>query len=288
MGLMGHGIAQVAASKGYEVVAIDSNKSSLDKGMQAIENSISKIAAKMVKKGTMDQDAADAFTTKTMQAVTPASDVSALADCDLVIEAIIEDIGIKLPFYENLGKVVNPDAIFASNTSSLSITEMGVASGRPDKMVGLHFFNPVQLMQLVEVVRGNDSSAESMEAAMGFVKGIGKTAISCSDTPGFVVNRLLVPYLGQAMQLLDRGVATKEDIDTAMRLGAGHPMGPIHLADYVGLDTSLSILEGWVASNPELAPELPISSSMKQLVAEGKLGRKTGQGYYTWDGDKKL
>lgn len=288
MGLMGHGIAQVAASNGFKVVAIDVNETSLKKGVSAIESSVSKLAKKMVEKGKLDQAGAENLVKTTRDAITPSTSIESLANCDLVIEAIVENMSVKVPFYQNIGKIVKNSAIFATNTSSLSVSEMGDASGRPDRMVGLHFFNPVQLMQLVEVVRGRDTSDNSMDIAMRFSQALGKTAVACTDTPGFIVNRLLVPYLAQAMALVDRGVATAEDVDTAMRLGAGHPMGPIHLADYVGLDTSLSILQGWVKSNPELAAEIAIPKSLVEHVKAGHLGRKTGQGYYKWDGDKKL
>jgi len=184
-----------------------------------------------------------------------------------------------------LGNIAKPSAILASNTSSLPIIDIAKASGRPSKLVGIHFFNPVQLMQLVEVVRTTVTDESAFKTVFDFVKILGKTPVSCKDTPGFIVNRLLVPFLAQSLLLLERGDASIEDIDTGMRLGAGHPMGPIHLADYVGLDTTLFILEGWVKSYPN-EPAFVIPNILKQKVKEGKLGRKSGEGFYKWNGDK--
>jgi len=210
---------------------------------------------------------------------------SDLSDCDLVVEAIIENLDAKKALAKELAKITRVGTILASNTSSLPITEIAEASGRPSHSVGLHFFNPVQLMQLVEVVKTSKTDASVFKSTYDLVRHIGKVPIACKDTPGFVVNRLLIPYISQALLLLDRGDASKEDIDTGMRLGAGHPMGPIHLADYVGLDTTLFVLEGWVKSYPK-EPAFVIPENLRQKVAQGKLGRKTGEGFYKWDGDK--
>jgi 3-hydroxyacyl-CoA dehydrogenase len=204
-----------------------------------------------------------------------------------VIEAIVEDLDAKKKLFAELGRLCKPDAILASNTSSFPIGEMAEASGRPARFVGLHFFNPVQLMKLVEVVRTAKTDENVFAAARAFGEGVGKTPVACKDTPGFVVNRLLVPYMTQALQMLERGDATKEDIDAAMQYGCGYPMGPITLTDYVGLDTTLSILEGWVARFPK-EPAFAIPEILRKKVAEKKLGRKSGEGFYKWQGDKKV
>ncbi|MEM7518683.1 MAG: 3-hydroxyacyl-CoA dehydrogenase NAD-binding domain-containing protein, partial [Planctomycetota bacterium] len=201
-------------------------------------------------------------------------------------EAIVEDLDVKKSLFKELGEICKPETILASNTSSFPIAEMGEASGRPERMVGLHFFNPVQLMRLVEVVRTDKTDEDVFAAARGFGEACKKTPVSCKDTPGFVVNRLLVPYMTQALLMLERGDATKEDIDAAMQFGCGYPMGPLTLTDYVGLDTTLSILQGWVERYPN-EPAFAIPKVLEQKVKEGKLGRKTGEGFYKWDGDKK-
>ena len=277
-GLMGHGIAQVAAQAGCDVIVREAEQGALDKGLARIHKSL----AKLVEKERLTQAQAD----ETKGRLTGTLDLTDLADCDLVVEAIIEDLEIKTTLYKELGGICKPEAIFASNTSSFPVATMGEASGRPDKMVGLHFFNPVQLMKLVEVVRTPATSAESFEAAMAFGKAVGKAPVGAADTPGFIVNRLLVPYMAEAMRLVERGDATPADVDTAMKLGCGYPMGPFTLTDYVGLDTTLSILEGWHERFPGdplfVPPQL-----LKDKVAEGKLGRKSGEGFFDWSGDKR-
>lgn len=288
MGLMGHGIVQAAAEVGYKVVACDMNPEALAKGMSAIEQSAVMLAGKAVKKGKMDQDAADAQVAATLGNITGTSDIGGVSDCDLIVEAIIEDLGIKKSFYEQLGKDCGPNTIFASNTSSFPIGEIGDASGRPDKMTGLHFFNPVQLMKLVEVVRTPHTSDEAFDAVFAFAQSLpNKVPVKCKDTPGFIVNRLLVPYMGQALAMVDRGDASPEDIDLAMQLGAGHPMGPIHLSDYVGLDINLAVLSGWMERYPEESSFF-VPDVLREKCEAGDLGRKTGQGFYKWEGNKKL
>jgi len=285
-GLMGHGIVQVAAQGGFDVVAFESNQDALDKGLGRIEKSLAKLAAKSVEKGKATQEDADAHAKATRARITGSLDKQDLADCDLVVEAIVEDLDVKKKLFAELGGICKADTIFASNTSSFPIGEMAEASGRPERMVGLHFFNPVQLMRLVEVVRSEKTTDEVFAEARSFGEAVGKAPVACKDTPGFVVNRLLVPYMSQALLMLDRGDATKEDIDTAMQFGCGYPMGPITLTDYVGLDTTLSILKGWVDRYPD-EPAFVIPKILEQKVSEGKLGRKTGEGFYTWDGDKR-
>lgn len=285
-GLMGHGIAQVAAQSGHDVVVCESEQAFLDKGMGRIQKSVQKLAAKSVEKGKASQEDADAKAAATLGRLTGTLDKADLADCDLVVEAIVEDLDVKKALFSELGSICKAETIFASNTSSFPVKEMAEASGRPARFVGLHFFNPVQLMRLVEVVRTDATDEDVFAAARSFGEATGKTPVACKDTPGFVVNRLLVPYMVQALEMLDRGDATKEDIDAAMQLGCGYPMGPITLTDYVGLDTTLSILEGWCERYPD-EPAFAVPDILRRHVAEGKLGRKSGAGFYTWEGDKK-
>ncbi len=285
-GLMGHGIVQVAAQAGFEVIALETQQEFLDKGLGRVEGSLRKLAKKAVEKGKATEEEANAQAAASFGRITGSLDRSALADCDLVVEAIVEDLDVKKALFSELGGICKADTIFASNTSSFPVADMAAASGRPARFVGLHFFNPVQLMKLVEVVRTDATDDDVFAAARSFGESVGKVPVACKDTPGFVVNRLLVPYMTQSLLMLERGDATKEDIDAAMQFGCGHPMGPLTLTDYVGLDTTLSILEGWVERYPN-EPAFAIPAILKQKVAEGKLGRKTGEGFYKWDGDKK-
>jgi len=279
-GLMGHGIAQVAAQGGCSVVAVETEQRFLDAGLARIDKSLSKLAEKAKEKGgSFDAAAVRARISGSLER-------KALADCDLVIEAIVEDLAVKNQLFAELGKLCKPEAIFASNTSSFPIAEMAKASGRPARFVGLHFFNPVQLMKLVEVVRTDATSEEVFAEARAFGESCGKSPVACKDTPGFVVNRLLVPYMAEAMKMADRGDASIQDIDTAMKFGCGYPMGPFELTDYVGLDTTLSILQGWVKRYPN-EPAFRIPAVLEKLVKENKLGRKSGQGFYKWEGDKR-
>jgi 3-hydroxyacyl-CoA dehydrogenase len=287
LGLMGHGIAQTAAAAGYQVVALDTTQKGVDAGIKRIEGSLSKIYAKKAKKGDISEEEAKQKVAKTMGLITPTTNKEDLVDCDLIIEAIVENVDVKKKFYAELGQIVKPSGIFASNTSSLAISDFASSSGRASQMVGLHFFNPVQMMKLVEVIRTDETDPVVFEACKKWILSVGKHPVSCKDTPGFIVNRLLVPYLSQGIALLERGDATKEDIDISMQYGAGHPMGPLTLADYVGLDTILFILEGWVKKYPN-EPAFFVPESLKEKVKQGKLGRKTGEGYYKWDGDKRL
>lgn len=285
-GLMGHGIAQVAAQGGCDVVVLESKQDFLDKGLARIDKSLAKLAEKAVEKGKATAEQAEQGRKATRARITGTLDKQALADCDLVVEAIVEDLDAKKALFKDLGALCKPTTILASNTSSFPIGEMGAASGRPERMVGLHFFNPVQLMRLVEVVRTDKTKDDVFAEARAFGEACGKTPISCKDTPGFVVNRLLVPYMVESMRMLERGDATPEDIDTAMKLGCGYPMGPIELTDYVGLDTTLSIVEGWVERYPD-EPAFQIPKVLAQKVEQGKLGRKSGEGFYKWEGDKR-
>jgi len=286
-GLMGHGIAQVAAQGGFDVVVVEAEQAFLDKGLARIDKSLQRLAEKDAEKGKLSPEAAKSRAAETRQRIHGTLQRKDLADCDLVVEAIVEDLPTKKALFSELGGICKPTTIFASNTSSFPIGEMARSSGRPKRFVGLHFFNPVQLMKLVEVVRTADTEEEVFATARSFGEACGKAPVSCKDTPGFVVNRLLVPYMVQALLMLDRGDATKEDIDTAMQFGCGHPMGPITLTDYVGLDTTLSILQGWVERFPK-EPAFAIPKILEERVAAGKLGRKTGEGFYRWEGDKRV
>lgn len=279
LGLMGHGICQVAASSGVHssVVAFEPEQMFLDRGRERIEGSVNKLLAK----GKISQELADS----TLGSIKYTTDPSDLSDIDFIVEAVIENMDLKKDLYGSLGGVCKPETIFASNTSSLSITEMAEISGRADKFVGVHFFNPVQLMKLVEVIKTDHTDPAVFDKAYSWVGDIGKVAVTCRDTPGFIVNRLLVPSLMQAILMLERGDASCKDIDISMKLGAGHPMGPLTLADYVGLDTCLFIMQGWVEKYPN-EPAFVMPKILKDKVDAGDLGRKTGKGFYNWDGDK--
>jgi 3-hydroxyacyl-CoA dehydrogenase len=285
LGLMGHGIAQVSAEKGYNVVAVELEDRFLEGGMKRISDSVSKLTEKAVAKGKLDQAAGAAHVEATMGRITATTDRAALASCDVIVEAVIEDLTLKEKLYKEIGSVVDDNCVIASNTSSLPIGKMAGYCGRPKQMCGLHFFNPVQLMQLVEVIKTDETDPAVFARAMDFAKSLKKTPIECIDTPGFVVNRLLVPYICSALALVERGVASPSDVDVGMKLGTGHPMGPVQLADYVGLDTMLNIMKGWTADYPD-EPAFFIPRSLEEKVAAGKLGRKTGEGFYKWDGDK--
>uniref|UniRef100_A0A7S3Q4R6 3-hydroxyacyl-CoA dehydrogenase n=2 Tax=Chaetoceros debilis TaxID=122233 RepID=A0A7S3Q4R6_9STRA len=280
LGLMGHGICQVAASSGLHssVIAFEAQQQFLDKGKYRIEASVSK----MVDKGKLEGEEAD----RILSSIIYTTDPSDLANSDFVVEAIIENMDLKKEFYSSIGNVCKPETIFASNTSSLSITEMAELSGRPDKFVGVHFFNPVQLMKLVEVIRTEHTDAAIFDQAFQWAEDIGKVAVKCGDTPGFIVNRLLVPSLMQAMLMVDRNEASIKDIDLSLKLGAGHPMGPLHLADYIGLDTCYYIVKGWTEKYPK-EPAFVVPEILEEMVQRGDLGRKTGKGFYNWSGEKR-
>ena len=273
-GLMGHGIAQVAAQGGCEVTVVEEQQEFLDKGLKRIDGSLAKLAEKAKEKGQPFDAAA------VRGRIRGTLDRKQVADCDLVIEAIVENLDVKKKLFEELGKTCKKEAIFASNTSSFPIAEMAAASGRADRFVGLHFFNPVQLMKLVEVVRTDKTNEDVVAQARAFGEACGKTPITCKDTPGFVVNRLLVPYMCEAMKLADRGDASIPDIDTAMKLGCGYPMGPLFLTDYVGLDTTYSICE--IMFDEFKEPRFAAPALLKRMVLAGLHGRKTGRGFYDW------
>jgi len=277
---MGHGICQVAASSGIHssVIAYEPEQQFLEKGRERIEGSV----GKLVNRGKLEGEDAD----RILSSIKYTTDPSDLKNTDFVVEAVIENMDLKKDLYSTLGNTCKPSTIFASNTSSLSITEMANLSGRPDKFVGVHFFNPVQIMKLVEVIRTDRTDPVVFDQAYQWAKDIGKVAVRCGDTPGFIVNRLLVPSLMQAMLMVDRGDASVKDIDLSLQLGAGHPMGPLHLADYIGLDTCCFIVQGWTEKYPN-EPAFVLPKCLKEMVDSGDLGRKTGKGFYHWDGDKR-
>jgi 3-hydroxyacyl-CoA dehydrogenase len=255
--------------------------------MKRIKGSLGKVISKNVTKGIYkDETEGKAAFDEIMSRVSTTTNIADAHDCDLIIEAIAENMELKLNFYKTLGPLIKPSCIFASNTSSLQITAMSEASGRPNNFVGLHFFNPVQIMKLVEVINTKHTDTDVFDAVAAFGKKINKTTVKARDTPGFIVNRLLIPYLSESMAMVDREDATVGDIDVSMQLGAGHPMGPLHLADYVGLDIIHSSLKGWKADFPN-DPTFFIPKCLEKLVSEGNLGRKTGQGFYNWTGDKR-
>lgn len=274
---MGAGIAQVAASTGHSVTLVDTSDDILKKAVKGIEGSLKRV----VKKKFADKpQAGEEFIQKVLQNVSTTTDAgSVVQGSDLVLEAIVENLKIKQDLFGRLDKLAPAHTIFASNTSSLPITDIASSTNRLDRFGGLHFFNPVPMMKLVEVIATSATSQETFDSLLNFSKALGKTPVSCKDTPGFIVNRLLVPYMMEAIRLHERGHGSKEDIDIAMKLGAGYPMGPFELADYVGLDTMKFIIDGWSAKdpgNPLFAP----SELLNKLVAEGKLGKKTGEGFY--------
>jgi 3-hydroxybutyryl-CoA dehydrogenase len=276
-GLMGSGIAQIAAQAGCSVVVREVNEERLNKGLQSIEKSLSKF----VEKGTLSAADRDA-TRGRLRGTTKLED---LKDSDLVIEAIIEQLPEKRELYSALDKICGAQTIFASNTSSLSITEMAVFTKRPERFIGLHFFNPVPLMKLVEVIRTIATDAKVYEQAVEFAKRVGKVPVRTSDRTGFIVNRLLVPYLLDAVRVLEGGVASIEDIDNSMKLGCGYPMGPLTLLDFVGLDTTYYIANIMFDEFKEqrFAPP-PL---LKRMVLAGWNGRKAGRGFYDYSDPAK-
>ena len=271
-GLMGSGIAQVCAEAGHDVIVREVNDAALAKGL----GSIDKFLTKSVEKGKMTAEKK----AEIMSRLKGATKIEDLAPCDVVIEAVVENIALKHETFQALNRVCGKNAIFASNTSSLSITEMAAGSGRPDRVVGLHFFNPVPLMKLVEVVRGPLTSPEVFEAMCSFGAGIGKTVVRASDKPGFIVNRLLVPYMVDAIRSLEQGVGSVQDIDEAMKLGCGYPMGPFALLDFVGIETTYYIANIMFDEFKEARYAPP--TLLKRMVQAGMYGRKTGKGFYDW------
>jgi 3-hydroxybutyryl-CoA dehydrogenase len=272
-GQMGSGIAQVAAAAGFEVIARDLHQEQLSIGRKAIEQSL----AKFVEKGKLGADARD----ETLKRLRFTTELEDLAGADLVIEAVTEDLELKNRQWTALDQVCQVDTIFASNTSSLSIMAMATVTGRPERFIGLHFFNPVPLMPLVEVVRTIATSRDVLTTAIGFVRRLGKEPIAAKDSAGFIVNRLLVPYMLDAVRAVEQGVASVADIDAGMKLGCGHPMGPLTLLDFVGLDTACKV--GEILYEEFRESRYAPSPLLKRMVLAGWYGKKSGKGFYDWN-----
>ena len=270
-GLMGSGIAQVSATAGYEVIVLEQDQKFIDKGFSGIDKSLAKFA----EKGNL-KEPVETVRGRLKGTTSP----DAVADCDIIIEAIIENVEEKKKTFAALDKIVKPEAIFASNTSSISITEVAAATHRPDRFIGLHFFNPVPLMKLVEVVRTIATSDRVFEAGYQFGQSLGKVPVRTSDKTGFIVNRLLVPYMLDAIRAYEEGVGSIPDIDNAMKLGCGYPMGPFTLLDFVGLDTTYYITQVMFEEFKERRFASP--ALLKRLVMARWYGRKTGKGFYDY------
>lgn len=271
-GLMGSGIAQTCAQKGYPTVVREIGPGPLEKGLERIRAFL----AEGVRRGKVTPEERD----QTLGRIRGTTDLAELRDCDLVLEAVVENLDEKRRVFAELDRLAKPEAIFASNTSSIPIHRIAAATGRSDRFLGLHFMNPVPLMKLVEIVRPDAVREDVYQAAKAFVESLGKVAVTARDTAGFIVNLLLVPYLGEAVRAVERGLATPRDIDTAMKLGCGMPMGPLELLDFVGLDTTLAILD--VLRREFDDPRYEAPGLLRRMVAEGKVGKKAGRGFYEY------
>jgi 3-hydroxybutyryl-CoA dehydrogenase len=277
-GLMGHGIAQVAAQAGYDVVLREVSEEKLAQGIGKIEKQLGRAVEK--------QKLAQADAEAVLGRIHGTLDYGDFKDCDLVIEAITEDLGLKLDMWRELDGIVKDGAVLATNTSSLSVIDQAAATRRPDRMIGLHFFNPPQVMRLVEVVRSVASSDEAFEAGLAFGESLGKLCVKTRDRTGFIVNRLLVPYMLDAIRAYEEGVGSITEIDEAMKAGAGHPMGPLTLADFVGLDTMGSICEVMFDEFRERRFAKP--PTLRKMLAAGWYGRKSGMGFYDYSGEQPV
>lgn len=277
-GLMGHGIAQICAQAGYEVAVREADQQRLDKGIAKIEKQL----GRAVDKGKLDAGAAEAVRGR----ITPTLDYSELADCDLVIEAISEDLEAKLEMWRELDQVIKEGAVFATNTSSLSVADQAAVTKRASDFLGLHFFNPPQVMALLEVVRAAETSDQTYDLGFAFGEKLGKTNVAAGDNRGFIVNRLLVPYMLDGIRAFEEGVGSISDIDKAVVAGSGNPMGPLTLSDFVGLDTLASIADVMVDAYGDQRFSQP--ETLRKLVGAGHHGRKSGRGFYDYSGDKPV
>jgi 3-hydroxybutyryl-CoA dehydrogenase len=271
-GQMGAGIAQVAAMAGYDVILRDVEDRFLERGMAGIVKSLNKLVEKE-KLSQADRDVA-------FSRIKTCTALEELSDCDLIVEAIIENEAIKLELFKQLGQILKPSGVLASNTSSIPITKLASSSGRADQFIGMHFMNPVPLMPLVEVIRGHLTSLATTDLVLEAARKMGKTPVECNDFPGFVSNRILMPMINEAIQCVLEGVAEPEAIDSIMKLGMNHPMGPLTLADFIGLDTCLSIME--VLQSGLGDDKYRPSPLLRKMVQAGLLGRKSGRGFYTY------
>jgi 3-hydroxybutyryl-CoA dehydrogenase len=273
-GTMGNGIAQVCAAAGLKVTMSDISDAAVARGMSAVSSSLERLVNKQ-KMTEKDRDAA-------LARITPTTDNAKLGSCDLVIEAATEREDLKVKILKDVCAILRPQALVATNTSSISITKLAAATDRPDRFIGMHFFNPVPLMALLELIRGLQTSDDTHAKAQAFAKRIGKVSITAKNSPGFAVNRILCPMINEAIFALQEGLATAEDIDAGMKLGCNHPIGPLALADLIGLDTMLSVLEVFYEgfNDPKYRP----APLLKEMVAAGRLGRKTGRGFYSYGG----
>ena len=272
-GTMGSGIVQAFAQKGYEVIVRDIKDELVQSGIVRINNGLSKL----VSKGKMTEETKEDILSR----ISGTTDMNLAADCDLVVEAAIENMKIKKEIFAELDKICKPETILASNTSSLSITEVASATNRPEKVIGMHFFNPAPVMKLVEIIRGMATSQETFDAVKELSVAIGKEPVKVEEAPGFVVNRILIPMINEASFILQEGIASVEDIDTAMKYGANHPMGPLALGDLIGLDVCLAIMD--VLYNETGDTKYRSSSILRKYVRAGWLGRNSGRGFYNYN-----
>ena len=271
-GIMGSGIAEVAAKSGHTVILRSRKQESADAMVASLEKSLTK----QVDRGKLDE----ATKTEVLGRVSATSEIADLADCDLIIESVVEDLAVKLALFKELDAVIKDGAILATNTSTLPVVDMAVATGRADKVVGVHFFNPAPMMSLVEIVRPLTASDETVATVTAFATKCGKDPVEVKDRAGFIVNALLFPYLNNAVRMLENGTASRDDIDTAMKGGCNFPMGPLALLDLVGLDTSLSILDALYAEFAD--PNYAAVPALRRMVTAGHLGRKSGLGFYDY------